>query len=124
MELIVGDAPLQVERRGDKALELCGHRLGAVDPDRAGGTLKCAVGEEKRQPGYVVEVAVGQEEVIEAAEPQRSATYVESDSRRIDTEPGLVAGSRRTLERQVSEPEAVRFRSPCRASGAADRAAP
>lgn len=59
--------------------------------------------EQEGQSQRVVEVPVGQQDVADPAELQRPAPHVEGDSRRVDPEPGLVAGTRSTLDREVVE---------------------
>jgi hypothetical protein len=65
----------------------------------------------------VVEVPVSEEEVARPGERRRSSARIEPEARRLDAEPGLLAGDRAPLDRELAAPEAGARLAVARASG-------
>ena len=98
---------LETSRRRDQRREIAGYRARAKDARRP-LMMERALRKQVRNPERVVEVAVGEEEVAGAGELGGAAAGVERQARRIDAEPGLLAGEREAFDRQLTAAEVAR----------------
>jgi hypothetical protein len=85
-----------------KRLQALAYELGTIDLRRP-ELLQGALGEKEGHSCSVVEMTVGQEDVIYSRQLRRSVTDIERGSRWVDSEPGSDAPSRGTTDRQLLE---------------------
>jgi hypothetical protein len=98
---------LEARRRGGERREVARDLARAVDGRRGDAAVDRALRQQVRQPEGVVEVAVREEDPPGAGELRRPAPGVERETWRVETEPGLFAGDRAPLDRELAVPEGV-----------------
>jgi len=87
---------------GDQRRQWTQGLFGAEDPG-VGVAMLRALGQHPRQAKGMIEMAMGEEQVLRSGELRRAAPRIERQARRVDAEPGLLARHRPPFDPQLSQ---------------------
>jgi len=101
-DLVPVPGPFEPLGGRDQRRQRLGDRRRAEDAG-CGALVQGALRQDEGEPERMVEVAVREEDVTRSRQLRGAAPGVEGEARRADAEPGLVAGQRPALDREIAQ---------------------